>query len=292
MPGYQEPHISNYLDWANKGHPAFWRYGLALVLSLLFWLLGPIPLAILFSGLFRDPKLHAIGQQVSFLPGFIAILLIVWLVLGRPAWSVALPRWPPRLADYAFGVMGGWVIAIISTVLFIPVVPLAYQGWAAETALGFPLVLLMLAGFLIQTGFEELLFRGLLMQFTYRFSRSVPLAVIIQALLFGVLHIGNVVVYDNNPLVMLPYFLAALTWGWVAWRTGSLLVSAGLHFAGNSFNTLAIGTKGDILSAYGPFVSDLPSITIVAVGVAIQSALTVVAVEFYVRQRNSRLPRG
>jgi Type II CAAX prenyl endopeptidase Rce1-like len=97
----------------------------------------------------------------------------------------------------------------------------------------------------IQTGFEEMLFRGLIAQLTRRIVNSVTLVVLVQALIFGALHVGNVRAWGGSPLGMAPDVLAAAAWGWAAWRTGSLLVPAALRFANNAGNVLAVGVSGD-----------------------------------------------
>src|SRR5271166_1859351 len=86
-----------------------------------------------------------------------------------------------------------------------------------------------------------MLFRGLIAQFTRRIVNSVTLVVLVQALIFGALHVGNVRAWGGSPLGMAPYVLAVAAWGWAAWRTGSLLVPAALHFANNAGNVLAVG---------------------------------------------------
>src|SRR5271166_2617412 len=86
-----------------------------------------------------------------------------------------------------------------------------------------------------------MLFRGLIAQFTRRIVNSVTLVVLVQALIFGALDVGNVRAWGGSPLGMVPYVLAVAAWGWAAWRTGSLLVPAALHFANNAGNVLAVG---------------------------------------------------
>lgn len=60
---------------------------------------------------------------------------------------------------------------------------------------------------------------------------------------------------------MLPYLLMALTFAWAAWRTGSLLISMGLHFANNLAIALFVSTKGDVIPTLSPFVNMNPSLT-------------------------------
>lgn len=84
--------MGNYLDWAGKASAARWRYALAAVLGAgLMLLVLPTVYVIALAGI--DPQFATsdIGVEFGFLPSAIAILLLVRLLLGRPAWTVALP---------------------------------------------------------------------------------------------------------------------------------------------------------------------------------------------------------
>jgi membrane protease YdiL (CAAX protease family) len=277
----------HYLDWSNRGRPALWRYAIAMVLALILWIFGPIPVIVFFGYAFNDPAWHDVVLQYTFLPGFLGVLLITRLLLGRPAYSVFSAIWPPRFADYFWGVLIGWSLGVIMTVATLPFLPPTYQGWDAEVNLGLPLILALLIGFMIQTGFEELFFRGLLMQATRRITRWLPLVIGLQALLFAAPHFGNVGAWTSlGPIAVLPYVIVAASWGWVAWRTGSVLMSMGLHFANNTFNVLAVGTTGDILVPYAPFIGEMPSLPNTVLMTAVQALVTVIAVEVMVRRRS------
>lgn len=105
---------------------------------------------------------------------------------------------------------------------------------------GATLVLMVCTGFMIQTAFEELYFRGLLMQATRRLTSWLPVLLVVQAYVFASLHAGNLEGHAASYLTMVPYFVAALYFGWVAWRTGSLVIPMGLHFANNGWNALLV----------------------------------------------------
>jgi len=87
---------------------------------------------------------------------------------------------------------------------------------------------------------------------------------------------------------MVPYLVPALAWGWIAWRTGSLLMPMGLHFANNAFLVLFVNTKGDVLQTVTPFIAETPTIERAALFAVGQAALTIVAVEWIVRRRAAR----
>lgn len=82
--------------------------------------------------------------------------------------------------------------------------------------------------------------------------------------------------------------MTALTFAWAAYRSGSLMMSMGLHFGNNSFLIFAVSSRDDVLNGPAPFAfggADLSSST---AGAGLQLALSVLAVEWYVRRRARR----
>ena len=74
---------------------------------------------------------------------------------------------------------------------------------------------------------EELVFRGWLMQQTAAFTRSLPLIVGVNAVLFAGMHL------DSDPAQNLVRFTAGVVYGLVALRLGGLEFGIGLHAANN-----------------------------------------------------------
>lgn len=181
-------------------------------------------------------------------------------------------------------------VNVLASVVQLPLIPVHYEGFAGLKAAGISVVAVSLVGFLIQTGTEELLFRGLLQQTFFRFTGSAWIAILGQALVFGFLHIQNVAAWGGNPLAMVPYLLTALTWGWAAWRTGSLLVPWGLHFVNNASEEFLVGTKGDVLHPIAPFSVEVPGIGLGTALVAISLVITIVLVELYARRWRPTAP--
>jgi hypothetical protein len=84
---------------------------------------------------------------------------------------------------------------------------------------------------------------------------------------------------------MVPYFVAALYLGCVAWRTGSLVMPMGLHFANNGWNALFANAKGDVIVTPAPFIGPYISLG-VFIGYAIcQAVLVCCVVEWVMRRR-------
>lgn len=84
---------------------------------------------------------------------------------------------------------------------------------------------------------EEMLFRGAIEGHLLRIWKKPAYAIIVSALLFGLVH-GN--------LVQAPFaFLLGLALGWIYYRSGSLLPSMLMHFVNNLTATLTYHLSGD-----------------------------------------------
>lgn len=137
-------------------------------------------------------------QLFPFLTGTVVIFALVTLLLGRPAWSVALPRWPISLMPYLTGIVIGLALTLIGLLLLAPFVKITYQGFGPMLSVSAFSIAVTLVGLVIQTGFEELLFRGLMMQFLMRIIMFAPAAIITQALLFEAMRLANIAEWHGN----------------------------------------------------------------------------------------------
>jgi len=276
--------IGSYLDWSTRGRPAIWRYVLAVVLTVAVMLLAGQLISPLVKPLAIDPTLRTVILTFSFLPGFVAAPLMVKWVLGRPAFSVALPAWPGRWREYILGLAAGWIVLAATFILSAPYTQFHFHGFGGMDASFFLLLMVMVVGFVFQTGFEELAFRGLIMQGTRVLTGSPWAVLLVQAILFAALHIPNLKGYDGNLLVMTPYLLAALVFGWAAMRSGSLLLPMGLHLANNTFLNFIISMEGDVIGGTAPMSIAPHTLTGIAIFGLTQAALEVGMIELLVRR--------
>jgi hypothetical protein len=177
--------IAHYLGWSDKGHSSLWRCALGRGAGFP----GLVHGAVAFCR--RDAIAR---QRPDSRQGIPAVVVPAGpgcassgraLCSGRPGWSVALPAWPPRWADYGAGIAIGWLVSLVLTVAFLPVMP--------------------------------------------------------------------------------------------------------LHFASNTFNVFAVGVEGDVVTAFGPFNSVIPSPTVIALTAVARAATSVLLVELY-RRWSSRSP--
>lgn len=190
---------------------------------------------------FSNPALYGIGVEMWDLidqSGYLAAYIVgLWLstlfIVSRikiPV-AVAFPIKPvrPSYAIPAVGVclgasmLGGYVSGILSTIIeslfgVMPVSPdfSLPQGVAANVVYCISIVV-------APAVFEELLFRGVILQSLRRFGDG--FAIVVSAILFGMLH-GNLVQSPGT-------FILGLVAGYFVVRTGSLLIGMCFHFINN-----------------------------------------------------------
>ena len=231
--------------------PQLWRLLLGLVLVLGFHLawMGAVALAVWLAtgrdGLGRQFALIAQGGEpwtlLALLATFPGMALGVWVasrLLHRRGWRSLLgPR--ARLArDFGLGVA---VMALVGGGLGLFLLPFAPPLEAAtEPRIWLAFLPLALFAILVQTGAEELVFRGYLQQqMAARFAS--PLAwMVLPSVLFGLAHYAPDEMGRNVWLVVAATALFGLIAADLTARTGSLGLAWGLHFANNVLAILVI----------------------------------------------------
>ena len=284
----------HYLSWGRAGRDTLPHYLLGLGLVLAAWAVGTLgaQLGLLFLGL---PAPSTPAAQLAFMVstfalGLVAVPWIVRRVLRRPGWTVGVARPPGPIRHVALGAGISLCAALLVDVLFIPMAPL--QRGTFDPSVWLPLAGVALVGFAVQAGFEELLFRGYLMQLVASRTTRAALVIVLPAACFALPHWGNLEAYGTNPAQLVPYLAMGLMYGWAAWRSGSLWLPFGLHWGNNVYATLMIAAVGDVLPTGAPLSRDLAELPlgVLVTTTAMQCLLQVCAVSFVLR--GSRFPFG
>lgn len=279
----------SYLDWSDKGKASFWRYAVSTVLVIIvFYMLSAmvlVPYTMLLPNYEKSLTLSVVAKLLAFLIIFLAVPLIVRVVHKRPWWSVAIPTLRFRAWDFLAGLWVSFAVAAVATLVFNATGTLPLQR---NPDFDLPTVLLLVVigfvGIFIQTGAEELTFRGYFTQFVRRFTSSKILFLGIPALLFAAPHISNIAKFGGSPLAMAPYFIAGLTYGWAAYRSGSLWMSVALHLVNNFTGVVFVGAKGDAIPSAAPYLLEVPSLALGTVVILIQAVVTVIALSFLMKR--------
>ena len=141
---------------------------------------------------------------------------------------LALRLWPPALGA---GLLGfGALLALLSLASRVVALP---AGLPIATPAGMPVVtvVLLLAMQSIVAGVtEEAAFRGYMQSLLER-AHGLMIAILVNGILFGLLHFSN---HPGDVLRMLPYYVAvAAVYGGLTWATDSILPALVLHSVGD-----------------------------------------------------------
>jgi membrane protease YdiL (CAAX protease family) len=256
---------ATYLSWSREGRATLPRYASGLAVILLAWITGTLVVQGLLTAVGRGTPIaptSPAGQLATVLATFtLAMVAVPWAVrtvLRRPGWTVATGTQPGPVRHFALGVAISLTAALAVDLLLTPIAPLHRVD--LDPGIWLPLAGVAAVGFLIQTGFEELLFRGYLAQAVASRTTRTVLIIGLPALAFALPHWGNLATYSNNPAQLAPYLLMGATYGWAAWYSGSLWLPFGLHWANNTYATLLITTTGDVLPTGAPLARDLAAL--------------------------------
>lgn len=239
-----------------RTRPQVWRLVLGMVLSLLVYALVVLTIfAAIWLATETDPDFRWVDTILrADTPTAMLILLFTFSGMAMGP-MVAARLLHKRKAGTLFGpavrVLRDFVTAaaIVGTLLSLSLV-----GWSFfyDALPGIPfniwITVLPLAvlGVLIQTGAEEIVFRGyLLQQLAARFSSPFIWA-IVPALLFGIAHYSPQTAGANVWLVVGAAGIFGLIAADLTARSGSIGAAWGFHFANNTLALLIIATQGTL----------------------------------------------
>jgi membrane protease YdiL (CAAX protease family) len=189
--------------------------------GLLEALLGPFG-----DGVADAKRLQSLGRLV--LLGLVPLLVVVLLLRDRPG------RYGLTIGDWRAGVAIGLAGCAVMTPIVLAVVRLpAFAGYYAPQAASPADVILTTALEVIPA---EFFFRGFLLFALLRVTG--PIAVVLATLPFAFVHLGKPEVETLSTL------LGGLLYGWLDWRTGSVLWSGLAHTWILSLAILAAGLSG------------------------------------------------
>lgn len=231
--------------------PQLWRTVAGLVLASVLYILA---IQIVIAGLavilgpgatvqvLKDMAQGAtkgglVALLFSYLPLTAAVALVMSLLLKRGFLTVFGPIRPAiRCFVWVAGPL--LVLCALLVPLSVNAVNVVRHLTLGQQAPWLPLALL---GLLVQTGTEEIIFRGyLLQQLAVRF-RSRLVWMVLPSVLFGALHYSPAQYGATAWFVVIWAMLFGLAAADLTARTGNLGAAMGLHFANNASGLLMVG---------------------------------------------------
>lgn len=256
---------------AQKGKNQFWRYLVTLFIVLIAsQLIGAIPLIMTIqqgggmgvesinmndilasSGLSKN--MFLVLMLIPFLVGFIALIWTVRALHGRTFADTTTGSSQFRWLRFVKGFIlwaGMSAILVAGNYLFFP----ESLEWNFQLA---PFLILMIISFVLipfQTGFEEILFRGYLLQGFWLLTRNRWFAVLLTGLGFALLHLANPEVEEFGfGISMAQYITFGLFFGIITVLDNGLELAWGAHAANNIFISMFVTHEASALQTDAMF---------------------------------------
>jgi membrane protease YdiL (CAAX protease family) len=244
-----------------KGKNDWWRYLLTLLIIFFGWqVIGILPISLIailhssdinefqraasnsFMGLGINANLYLFGMILMFIIGLLFIFLGIKKIHKRSITSLITSRknvdW--QRVFFAFGLW--FIISIIMLAVDYINAPDSYI-WNFKL-IPF-LILVLISVFLLpfQTSFEEVLFRGYLMQSLGALSKSRWFPLLFTAISFGLLHSFNPEVEKLGYMIMIYYIGTGFLFGITTLMDEGLELALGMHAANNIVAAVFITTN-------------------------------------------------
>ena len=257
MPPFQAPYLAlNAFVAPARPKPELWRTLCGLLIAALFGFLAVQ--AILLS---LVATLGPAGARTALYEmatggsakGVIALLFCYLAVTAGLALGLALMmrRGLPSLIGPPGPALGSFLwVALPLTGLWLLLMPLSAMSGSVTAHLSvwqqLPWLPLALLGLVVQTGTEELIFRGYLQQQLAARFKSRWVWMVLPSILFGMMHYSSQQYGAAALLVVAWSTLFGLAAADLTARTGNLGAAVGLHFANNASAVLMVGIKGNL----------------------------------------------
>lgn len=238
-----------------RAYPQIWRILLGLSLSMLIYGIG---IAMVFGGIFLlsgPDGVQAWASEMIEASGPTGTLLILATFIGMAVGPmVAVMLLHRRRAGSLFGPLPRTLRHfLVATVVCAFAYGLSFLlpndvrlEPAMERALWLSFLPMALVGILVQTGAEEVLFRGYLQQQLAARFASPLIWMVLPSMLFASLHYQPDVMGDNALYIVAATGLFGLLAADLTAKTGSIGAAWGFHFANNVVAILFVALDGPL----------------------------------------------
>ena len=265
-----------FFDLASTGLTQWWRWVLGLIAAVFIWVvLGIIPYTVagIVCGVpemeVNSPWFACAGGELgpslipdfvltnlSFLVGLIGIWIVAKRIHKKSLTQVTTGRTSFDYSRVLYAAFVGLCISIVLTLLYRFILGVEVTFEAPSLWVFLPFVLLALVLTPIQAGFEEVLFRGYIMQGLSLLTRNRLVLALVTAVLFTVPHLANP---EPQAYGFAIYILAIMTFGiFIAALTlldGGIELAVGYHAINNLFLGLIANPAVSALATPSLFVT-------------------------------------
>jgi len=293
----------SFLENASEGKNNWWRYLLTVIISLVGGsLVAGVILGLLlilfsvFSGgilnissfigsTMSSPYslviLVGISYTISFFLFYICLRFLHHKHLLRVINTVSGLRWKLLFKGLILWALILFILSLPDLILN----PGSYQI-TYNSGSFFILLIICLLAFPIQASFEEILFRGYLMQGFSLVSKKPWVPLLITSLLFGGVHFFNGTNLYMDMSIVVSTFIIGLMLGVIALGDNGIETAMGVHIANNLYVALLYNSADSGLPGLPSVVTAQPSDPFTGLPLLILAAIAMIAILFWNRKED------
>ena len=275
-----------FLDNAQSGKNRWWIYIISSIAVFLVMILGTAFTVEILNTFNNNPLNFILGMGVGFAFSLILLYLIARFLHHKKLISLINTKKHVRWSQIFKGAI---LWALLFSLIYIPYILLNPSGFKFSFNF-YPFLILVIISclcFPIQAFFEELFFRGYLMQgYGLVFKRAL-IPVIITSILFGVMHASSLTNLNQTLLVITSTSIMGLLYGIVTLADNGIELAAGSHIANNLLMAIFFNS-GDATFSSLPSLFVSSTETVVDLIIFIIAAVLFVLILFWNRKADLR----
>ena len=252
-----------FIEAAKQGKGAVGLYAGGILLLVLLYILGSLPLLLDWEAHFPGSNFDLENQQLVAAFGslrfffwmlFPFVLLFFGLLLYlvfvhqrklRPIFTAV-----PRFRWGRFFWFAALLLVLLGIVSFAPFFIDAASGaslqWNFKPQQFFPLLALSILLIPIQAAAEELIFRVYALQGLYARTGKIWLSLVLSAVFFAVVHGSNPEIQALGPAIILYYFMAGFFLALISVQDNGLELALAFHSINNIFSAVVISSTWQV----------------------------------------------
>lgn len=240
-----------FIEQAYKGKNDWWRYLLSFIVVFIGWqLLGIVPLVFIslnkaasidewmassqnaFADLGINSNLYFFAILLMFVFALFSLLFSVKKIHLRSITSLVTSRSDIDWKRFGFGFVIWFVISVATIGLDFVLSPENFEF----NFKAIPFLILLVISFLfipLQTSFEELLFRGYLMQGIGIWFKNAWVPFLVTSIGFGLMHAFNPEIEKLGSIILIYYIATGFMFGLVTLMDEGTELALGMHASNN-----------------------------------------------------------
>lgn len=200
-----------------------------------------------------DPNIVLLLELGMFVAAFAGLYLGIRFIHHKTLRSVLTGYEKFRLSRFGFAFLIWTLLQIVLVSVSYGISPEDFE-WSFDLSGIILSALIMTLLMPLQTGFEEVFFRGYLVQGLAQVFKNGWLPMVLMALLFALAHMSNPEVKKYGTLIMFSYYaLFGLFLGLLTLLDEGIELAFGIHFANNLISSLLVSSNDSVIKTYSLF---------------------------------------